>query len=34
MTNGHCMERIGRMLKAIEDGDDELKEYHKKKGRE
>jgi len=28
------MERIARMCKAIEDGDDELKEYHKKKGRE
>jgi len=34
MTNGHCMERIARMCKAIEDGDDELKEYHRKKGRE
>jgi len=28
------MKRITRILKAIEDGDDALKEYHKKKGRE
>jgi hypothetical protein len=28
------IERIGRMLNAIGDGDESLKEYHKTRGRE
>ena len=33
MTKDHRIERITKMKKAIEEGEESVKEYHKKRGR-